>query len=58
MSLAGDKGVLLRPETRTCATANSALDLWQVLVTYRFSDSVYPPPDGMHFNAMMSSLSL
>lgn len=54
MSLAGDKGVLLRPETRTGwpaprATADSAVDLWQVLFTYGSGDSVHPSPDGVDF---------
>lgn len=42
----------------SCVTANSVIDLWQVLFTYRSGDSVYPSPDGMDFSSMMSSLSL
>lgn len=62
MSPAGDRGMLLRPETRTRVAGfmcHYQLCHWFVAgVLHRFGDSVYPPPDGTDFNSMMSLLSL
>lgn len=62
MPLAGDKGMLLRPETGTRVAGfmcHYQLCHWFAAgALHRFGDSVYLPPDGTDFNFIMSLLSL